>query len=164
VKAFTIWQPWASLIMVGAKPDEFRPKSYLEYIAAPRVGDTIAIHAGARKIKLPEVHDLLTRLGRDDDRTALVPALALPLLERILNAPIGQPVVPLMHLLGTAVIGEPQLACDRFKMQVADSDRGAFDWAWPLSDIRPFVRPIEMRGAQGFWDVSDGVVSEALAA
>ena len=37
MKALTIWQPWASLIMVGAKPYEFRPKSYLKYVGAPAI-------------------------------------------------------------------------------------------------------------------------------
>ena len=37
--ALTIWQPWASLIMIGAKPYEFRGKSYLEYRPHPRPGD-----------------------------------------------------------------------------------------------------------------------------
>jgi hypothetical protein len=35
-------------------------------------------------------------------------------------------------------------------MQV-DSDRGQFNWAWPLTDIRPFEKPIPARGMQGFW-------------
>ena len=26
MKGLTIWQPWASLIMIGAKPYEFRPE------------------------------------------------------------------------------------------------------------------------------------------
>ena len=46
MKALTIWQPWASLIMAGAKPWEWRGW------APPRslVGQRIAIHAGARKV------------------------------------------------------------------------------------------------------------------
>ena len=47
MKALTIWQPWASLIAMGAKPYEFRgwkpPKSL--------IGQRLAIHAGARPVK-----------------------------------------------------------------------------------------------------------------
>jgi hypothetical protein len=32
MKAITVRQPWASLIILGAKPYEFRDRSYLTYI------------------------------------------------------------------------------------------------------------------------------------
>jgi hypothetical protein len=50
MKARTIWQPWASLIMIGAKPYEFRGRSYLAYIDHPLPGERIGIHAGARHL------------------------------------------------------------------------------------------------------------------
>lgn len=164
MRAFTIWQPWASLIMVGAKPNEFRGKSYLDYINHPQVGDRIMVHAGARAVKYAEVLDLLSRLEREDDHTGLIASVARPLLKRVFDAPKMQPILPLGCALGTAVIGEPQLACDLFKLDIADSDRGAFNYAWPLSDVRAFDAPIPMRGAQGFWHVPDELVREALAA
>ena len=51
MKALTIWQPWASLIIAGAKPYEFRGWR------APRalIGQRIVIHAAARKIDRDEV-------------------------------------------------------------------------------------------------------------
>jgi len=30
IRAITIWQPWASLIIIGAKPYEFRTRSFLD--------------------------------------------------------------------------------------------------------------------------------------
>jgi hypothetical protein len=83
VKALTIWQPWASLIMVGAKPFEFRPKSYLRYINAPAIGERIIIHAGARPVKPAEVEDLLKRIDVEDNTaTGLYAAIARQVLER----------------------------------------------------------------------------------
>lgn len=68
-----------------------------------------------------------------------------------LDAPI-----PLGAGLCTAVIGPPALACDVFGIKVSpmqvDSDRGQFNWAWPLTDIKPFDEPVPMRGMQGFFD------------
>ena len=55
MKALTIWQPWASLIMIGAKPYEFRGRSYLAYINHPQPGERMAIHAGARPVRPTEV-------------------------------------------------------------------------------------------------------------
>ncbi len=51
IRAVTIWQPWASLIIIGAKPYEFRYRSYLAYINHPQPGERIAIHAGVRPVK-----------------------------------------------------------------------------------------------------------------
>jgi hypothetical protein len=155
MKAFTIWQPWASLIMVGAKPFEFRPKSFRDYVWPPAIGERIVIHAGARRVKPAEVEDLLDRLGTDEDRTALVPEIARQVLLRCRAAAKYQ-ALPLGCGLGTAVIGTPRNAGILFRGAVADSERQAIDlsaynWVWPLDDIRRFDAPIPMRGAQGFW-------------
>ena len=152
MKAITIWQPWASLIMVGAKPYEFRPKSYLRYINAPKVFERIVIHAGARPVKAAEVEDLLVRLNKDES-TGLDPVIARAVLERCRAAAKYQ-ALPLGCALGTAVIGQPRNAGLIFKgVRIEDSDRGDFNFAWPLSDIRAFDAPIPMRGAQGFFNV-----------
>jgi hypothetical protein len=159
VKAFTIWQPWASLVMIGAKPYEFRPKSYLRYIGHPMPGDRIAIQAGARKMVVREIADLLNKLDDPNlDTTGLVREIARPLLERIWRQPRdGFQMLPLGAIPGTAVIGEPVNAATIFGADdnlgsPHDSDRGDFNWAWPLTDIEPFLPPVPARGAQGFWD------------
>lgn len=155
MKALTIWQPWASLIMVGAKPYEFRPKSYLRYISAPAIGERIVIHADARAVKPAEVEDLLLRMNDDGHTTGLIPAIARQVLERCRAAAKYQ-ALPLGCALGTARLGKPRNAGALFGGAVADSDRAAIDesaynWAWPLEGIEPFDAPIPTRGAQGFW-------------
>src|ERR1700731_1099317 len=86
MKAITIWQPWASLIMIGAKPHEFRG------YPAPRFvrGQRIVIHAGARPVKPFEVEDLLRRIdaeasgnGTEEDRTCLDLVKARDLLLKV---------------------------------------------------------------------------------
>lgn len=149
MKALTVWQPWASLIMVGAKPYEFRGWDFRHRDPA-LVGQRIVIHAGAREVKPIEVIDLLRRLGGEDDMTGLVVDKARELLERVRAAHKFR-LLPLAAGLGTAVIGRPRNAGVIFGANVADSDRGAFNFAWPLSDIEPFAAPIPCRGAQGFW-------------
>jgi hypothetical protein len=142
VKALTIWQPWATLIMIGAKPHEFRG------YPAPRFvrGQRIVIHAGARPVK-PEAQGSVSV----EDRTCLDLDKARELLLRV-RASYKYRLLPTSMALGTAICGAPIQSCDLFKMNVADSDRGAFNWAWPLTDIRHFEPPIPMKGAQGFWD------------
>lgn len=157
MKALTIWQPWASLIMIGAKPFEFRG---WDYSSRERglVGQRIVIHAATRPIKPAEIDDLLARLGEAEDRTGLIVDRARPLLERIAAAYKGQGVVELAAGLGTAVLGRARNAGTIFGRTIADSDRGDFNWAWPLSDIRPFDAPVPMRGAQGFWTWPETVI------
>jgi hypothetical protein len=146
--ALTIWQPWASLIMAGAKPFEFRGWP----APAETMGTRIVIHAGARAIKPEDVLDLLNRLDDLKGGTGLVPDLARPILERVRDAHRNSPGLPLASGLGTALLGRSRLVTDMFKGHVADSDRTTHHlWAWPLSVIRPFAHPIPARGAQGLW-------------
>lgn len=82
MKALTVWAPWAHLIMVGAKPFEFRSYYAPKFV----IGKEIVIHAGSRPIRASEVEDLMERL--DDDReawtTGLFCEIAMPILLRAL--------------------------------------------------------------------------------
>jgi hypothetical protein len=154
IPALTIWQPWASLIMLGAKPYEFRGW------AAPRNlrGQRIAIHAGARPVKRSEVAELIMKLqGEDAWTTGLKSELALAFLERVHSSP---GILPLSTVLGTVLLGEPRRAYEivsDFGGRVNDSDRNEHsNWAWPVSEIQHLEPPVPARGAQGFWRWSPG--------
>lgn len=153
IRAITVWQPWASLIMVGAKPFEFRPKSFLRYVNAPAIGERIVIQAGARPVKPAEVEDLLARLGRKDDMTGLVVDKARELLLRV-RAAHKYRLLPLGAALGTVRLGKPRNAGTIFAGLPHDSDRGDFNWAWPMEDVQPFDAPVPMTGQQGFFKVN----------
>jgi hypothetical protein len=157
MKALTIWQPWASLIMIGAKPVEWRSW----YAFRKMHGQRIVIHAGARKVVHGEVAELIQRIHTEaaqrragepvDDPTGLHLDLALALLEPVLT---GEEILPLSAGLGTAVMGEPRLAIDLG--YPVDSDRLEMqNWGWPLTSVQPFVDPVACRGGRGFWEWSD---------
>jgi hypothetical protein len=146
--AITIWQPWGSLILLGAKPYEFRgwapPRSMRNH--------RIAIHAGARPVRLSEVRALCLSLTSNSvQRASLRAEIALPYLERLRLNPT---LAPRGVVLCTATLGECVRA-DRlreFASAVNDSDRDEhFNFAWPLTDIRALHPPVAARGAQGFW-------------
>jgi hypothetical protein len=101
MKALTIWQPWASLIMAGAKTVEWRGWPCPKYV----VGQRIAIHAGARSAKPGEIADIIERI--DDAETSLIGEIARPLLVRVHRLSW-----PLSSVLGTAIIGAPVPALD----------------------------------------------------
>jgi hypothetical protein len=149
MKAITIWQPWATLIAEGCKPYEFRCWPAPSYV----VGERIAIHAGARKVKLEEVKDLLYRLMTDGGKgTALEPS-AIDLLESVSTRPAS---LPLSSIVCTAVLGQPRKASALFGGDIADSDRiDQHVWAWPLTDIQRMEPPQPAKGAQGFWNWSE---------
>ncbi len=145
MKALTIWQPWASLIMAGAKPWEWRGW------AAPRsiVGQRIAIHAGARPVKLHEIADILEQINDND--SSLKADIAIPLLRGAHRI-----AWPLASVLGTAVLGPPVPALEWAAQHLAPGfDSNLIDhhkFAWPLTSIERFEPPIPARGAQGLWD------------
>jgi hypothetical protein len=152
MKALTIWQPWATLVMIGAKPYEFRRWDYRERQASLEV-QRIVIHAGSRPVRLAEVEDIIERM--EDRISSLRAEIAMPLLLRLRAAYKGQGIVELAALLGTAILGKPKSVSSLFSSP-ADSDRiDHHMWAWPLTDIQPFEAPAPMRGAQGFWNCPD---------
>lgn len=151
MKALTIWQPWASLIMIGAKPFEFR--SWM----APRsiVGNEIVIHAGSRWMQQDEVEDLIAHLA-DPARawtTGLVPEIALPFLKAL----DCDDCIPHGCGLGTAVVGISRegaaIAEELGGQYINDSDRFMHSqFGWPLTDIKAWDEPIRMSGKQGLWN------------
>ena len=149
MKALTIWQPWASLVMIRAKPYEFRRWDYRERQASLE-GQRIVIHAGARPVRRAEVDDIIARM--EDRISSLRAEIAMPLLVRLRDAYKCQGILELSAALGTAILGKPKSVSSLFSSP-ADSDRiDHHMWAWPLTDILSFGAPIPMRGAQGFWN------------
>lgn len=171
MKALTIWQPWASLIIGGAKPYEFRSWPAPRWI----VGQRIVIHAGSRPIRQSEVTDLQQRLA--DPEMAWTTGLHADRAEGILRRAwlqstprgrqsdffdgVGSPYEPLPIAagLGIVTVGPPidgWDACETFGHRVNDSDRQEHaNFAWPMLDIAPFAEPIPCKGAQGFWTWPD---------
>ncbi|MGH7122142.1 MAG: hypothetical protein ACREFP_24630 [Acetobacteraceae bacterium] len=150
--AITLWQPWASLVAIGAKPFEFRKW------AAPRVyrRKRIAIHAGARPVRRDEVRGLLLNLRRGGWReTALKPEIATDFLESLLSAPGS---LLLSAVVCTAVLGEPLRNSD-LRAALFGDDAGINEdllwedsnWGWPLTEIEPIEPPEPVRGQRGFW-------------
>ena len=152
MKALTVWQPWASLIVIGAKPWEFRPRRYFAYIAPPKPGDHIALHSAMRPARLSEVERLLADILMDHT-PALIADLARPLLENLRSAlkqgramaDRVKALAPLGCVLGTAVIGRPQPAHEIFGVAQGQAPED-YNWAWPMGDIEQFNVPVPARG------------------
>jgi hypothetical protein len=153
LRALTIYQPWASLIAIGAKPYEFRKWPAPAYV----IGARVVIHAAARPVRREEVLDVLQRCDGKDGPPPVIPEIAVPFLEGLMrifdsthsSQKPGRTMLPLSAGLCSAVLDVPVRAVD---LHPADSDRVDHHiWAWPLTDVQVFEKPIEARGAQGFW-------------
>lgn len=171
MKALTIWQPFATLILIGAKPYEFRGWAPPKWL----VGKRMAIHAGARPVRAKEIKALIAGLkgSLGLETPCLHKDIALPVLEGVLagieQKKEPQPdifgpkptttkavTLPLGCIIGTATVGEPKRGdeCGReFGNAIDGSARdGTFNWGWPMLDIAAVMPPEPMPGAQGLWN------------
>lgn len=164
MKALTVWQPWASLIVGGAKPYEFRGWR------APRsiIGQRIVIHAASRKIDRIETDAIMQILQHRASwpiaagETCLLPDVAIPILQSALRGEL-----PIGAGIGTAIVGEPRLgtviAAEFCAHRANDSDRDEHaNWGWPMLEIEPFDSPIARKGAQRLWNWPDAAAAAEL--
>lgn len=151
MKALTVWQPWASLIVEGFKPYEFRGWRAHRSI----IGQRIVIHSAARPAKHGEIAQIYTALRDGGERaaeTCVKPEAAEMLKAMAFNE---RPII-LSAGLGTAIVGEPrnglEIAEEFGLPRVNDSDRDEHaNWGWPMLEIEKWDEPVPMKGMQGIW-------------
>ncbi len=131
MKALTLWQPWATLVAVGAKTFETRSWS-------TRYRGELAIHAAKRKPKFGTLgfRNLVERVLKDLGFTSGFP---LGVIVATCELTKVSPVESLYHDLQ----GMP------LEDAFGDWSNGRF--AWQLGNIKMLEVPIPARGSQGFW-------------
>ncbi len=138
MRAITIWQPWADLIVYGYKLNETRswPTAYT---------GPIAIHA-AKYRKLPhEVYEeIAAAIGITPERYR---GSWLSYLEH------GVPSDRFGAVIGTATLGKvlPTTIRAASPREKALGDFTAGRYAWPLLDVHRYERPVPAKGKQGLW-------------
>ncbi len=127
MKAITLWEPWASLIAVGAKHYETR-SWYTQYKGE------IAIHA-AKVEKYPpsEVRAVMKAFEIDP--------LTLPYGKIVCIAEITDCIE-----MDQALIGQQSIR------EAAVGGWAVGRYAWRLENIRRLQTPISATGSQGFWN------------
>jgi hypothetical protein len=159
VRALSLFQPYASLVAIGAKRIETR-SWYTRYRGE------LAIHASAR---FPTQDRMLLR---EEPFMSVLIAAGVPEAECVYGSrrcanwaalPTGA-IVAVAQLVGcvqTAKIGatipghrEPVYPWSAFAPHEHDfGDFGPGRWAWLLEDVRRLETPIDCRGALGLWMV-----------
>lgn len=133
MNALTVWQPYASLIVIGAKIYETRswPTSHR--------GET-AIHA-AKKPTLEVYRDL-----PDKVKSAIKGSVC----------PIKPEDLPTGVIVGTGKLVECHKIDRAFISRLSERENllGDFTpgrYAWEFACVIPFENPVPVRGAQGLW-------------
>lgn len=154
--ALTVWQPWATLIIRGAKPLEFRGYS----ISEKMVGNRLVVHAAAKKIDIRETESILDNLmagGERAKRTCLIPSRAIPILQELLFD-AGRGATCNGVGLGTATFGTPirgEAISRMFGYKHTGDDNGGH-WGWPMESVTEWSEPVHAKGQQGIWHWKDG--------
>lgn len=130
MKALTLWQPWASLLVVGAKEYETRPWR-------THYRGRLAIHAAARAV--PDW------VLMDPTIDSALGAAGLP--------PARQ--LPRSAIVGFVTLAEVVHAAAR-RPEVSDVERALGNWsdgrmAWRMSEPELLDRPVPASGQQGLW-------------
>lgn len=151
MRALSIWQPHASLLVVP-NPATGKPFKLYETRswAAPSgmIGQRVAIHAAKNRSDLNGLFPLYGHDGRCDDEFAQ--ALWMLNIRREEDLPMGA-------VIGTAILA----ACHRTETMANPGPFGDFAdgrFAWEMADTRPLPMPVPFRGMQGFFDVPDELV------
>lgn len=156
MKAISIWQPHASLIISGQKSYETRSWPAWRSL----IGHRIWIHAGKAQDDLLDLHEYLVErdagLGTDPDSDAFVTALKASGFTYLRELPRG-------CLLGTAVLAA-SLPTDRLVSPGPFGDFSPGRYAWRMTDLIPLPKPIPYVGRQGFFEVPDDVALSATFA
>lgn len=143
--AYTLWQPWASLVVGGFKPWEFRSKPAPKAI----VGQRIVIHAAVRKPQSCEIVELLTGIGPE----LKAGRLKGDVVEFLREMAAHPERLPLGAGIGTAVLGE-SVRADRLWPEEFSGDRDRIDranFALPMMDVERWAPVVPARGFQRFW-------------
>jgi hypothetical protein len=156
MRIITLWQPYASLIAVRAKP--FETRAYPP--PAKLIGQRIAIHAAVRKPdKLtggippeawaPAIDALSASIGdfswHDLPRGAVVCTAVLAGAYRL-----GDSIFPgradVVEFRGPSHWDRDDINIDPF------GDYSPGRWAWLLTDVQRLDPPVPARGKQGWWE------------
>ena len=139
MKAITLWQPYASLVAIGAKQNETR--SWATKYRGP-----LAIHAAMNMPKW--VKKLLPGFARLIGIKEYNGSW-LYYLEHG-SGPFGK-VVAIGNLVDCVPI-TPEFVANLSEQEKAFGDYTPGRFAWILEDVRRFEKPVPAKGMQGLWN------------
>lgn len=162
MKALPLWQPWASLVVCGAKRVETR--GFSPSRLGLRDGQRLAIHA-TKAWGNP-------RLGGMDVAEFVMLCTSSPFRHVLLGAGFrSYGDLPRGALVGVCVLDHATEITADFAAKLAVTNPTEYHfgdytpgrWAWALRDVQALPAPIPFRGSQGAFDVPDTLLPLAAA-
>lgn len=145
MKAITIWQPYATLLL-------HRDKLYETRSWATSYRGRIAIHAAKRPVR--QTLDALAHGSAGQRQTAL-------LMERLLRRFGGPDHLPIGAVVGTARLVRCNAITEDFlrtltPQEIALGDFTLGRYAWEFEDVSIMKGAVIAKGQQGLWDWNGG--------
>lgn len=145
MKAITIWQPWASLLVSGRK--QYETRSWATAYRGP-----IAIHAAKRPVR--RTIDALVA-DRGDGWTTL------DYFESLFMHPGELDQLSTGAIVGTAILTRCNLITEAFVAKLTTQERALGDfslgrYAWEFQKMVPVDPPVPAKGMQGLWEWNGG--------
>ena len=144
MKAISLIQPYATLILLGYKTYETR-----SWRTTHR--GLLAIHASAGKPAL-----------------AREVCAANPIISAILaKHGLTFDTLPRGAVLGTCQVGEMHPTAGMSELSITELNCGDYTagrWAWTLYQVKPFSKPVLCRGALSLWEVPSEVKQQFISA
>lgn len=156
MRALSLWEPWASLVASGIKTLETRPRPIAGAYRGP-----VAIQASKH----------WTRAEREAwDRFSATFGGRFPRLEDM--AVLGQPLVPrtlgkvlaVVDLVDVWKFSGPHDIRGLLGSEVLTGDVQVGRWGLHLASVRKLVRPVQLKGKQGLWNLTLDESREVLEA
>ena len=170
MKAITILQPYASLIVAGAKQYETRSWD------TPYRG-IIAIHAGKNKPfeyggeLRDKTQGILGKRMEELPKGSIIAVADLVECYQVMGNSSGERWMeskPAMNPDGTYRLGADghRIGWEEIPLPTGDElmfgHYGLEMYAWKLANIRPLPKPLPCRGNQRIWEVPDEMIAAAL--
>jgi hypothetical protein len=146
MKCISLWQPWATLLVLGPKKFESRSWKLPEKL----IGQRIAIHAS--KKRTPYQQELCVT---EPFRAAL-----------IATGYLGIADLPFGAIVGSVIFSEPwntthpkflAMLGNMPSCELAFGDFSPGRWAWPVTKCHQLKVPIPFKGAQGFFNLPEEI-------
>lgn len=154
MKAISLWQPWASLIAIGAK--RFETRSWATNYRGPLLicaAKTIPVSKIRPALREPVLKDALRRLIIPTHPQPSPTAVFLTeVAVKLLPSGVALCIVDLVDCIRTENLIEDY----RADIPFGDFSYGRF--AWKLESVRAFKEPFPVRGAQGLFKVDDSLI------
>lgn len=161
MKATSLWQPWASLIMLGAKRVETRSWKPPESL----IGQRVMIHAAKRTdpCVLREPFSIyIADPPRDAPTGVLLGSVKIEGAWHIDHPADAEMIAHEYHRLDGRR-GAPVWDERATEHELAFGDYATGRWAWGLADIRRLNEPIPYNGGQRFFNLKPAYLELLLA-